>query len=169
MDLDYLGILFRWMHILAAITAVGGTIFTRAALMPAAATLSDDEHKRLAEAVRSRWAKFVHGTIALLLVSGLYNVARMEMRYHLGVPYHILLTVKILLALVIFFLASMLTGRSEAAQRFRQKGRYWVTVNMTLAIIVVCISGVMRDISRSAPAKVKTPPAVEQPAEPAKP
>ena len=42
MDLDILGILFRWMHILAAIAAVGGTFFIRLALLPSLAELPDE-------------------------------------------------------------------------------------------------------------------------------
>ena len=34
--LDALGLLFRWLHILAAMAAVGGPMFIRWALLPAA-------------------------------------------------------------------------------------------------------------------------------------
>jgi uncharacterized membrane protein len=59
MQLDWLAIVLRWMHILAAITAVGGTIFMRMALVPSVAILPDAERKALHEQVRSRWIKFV--------------------------------------------------------------------------------------------------------------
>ena len=36
MDFDIVGIILRWMHILAAIALFGGTIFQRLALVPAA-------------------------------------------------------------------------------------------------------------------------------------
>jgi hypothetical protein len=50
----------------------------------------------------------------------------------------------VILALVIFFLASALTGRAAALARFRQNAKFWLSVNVTLAVIVVCISGVLR-------------------------
>ena len=75
-QLDWLGIVFRWMHLLAAITAVGGTIFLRVALQPSLGALADDQRKALHEQVRSRWVKFVMGAILFLLVSGTYNFLR---------------------------------------------------------------------------------------------
>jgi uncharacterized membrane protein len=154
-ELDWLAIVLRWMHILAAITAVGGTIFMRLALLPSVAILPDDQRKALHEQVRSRWVKFVMGAILFLLVSGFYNFFR---RLNAGIPpdakglYHGLFGVKFLLALVIFFLASALTGRAAALARFRQNARFWLSVNLALAVIVVCISGVLRFIpGKSAP------------------
>ncbi|HWB13726.1 MAG TPA: hypothetical protein VG826_31160 [Pirellulales bacterium] len=166
-ELDWLAIVLRWMHILAAITAVGGTIFMRAALVPSVVVLADDERKKLHEQVRSRWVKFVMAAILFLLASGLYNVLR---RFNAGIPadfkrlYHGLFAVKFLLALAIFFLASALTGRAAALARFRQNAKFWLSVNLTLAVIVVCISGVLRFI----PAE-KTPPAASQTSQEAQP
>lgn len=143
-DVDWIAVIFRWLHVLAAITAVGGTIFMRMALVPAAAGLPDDARASLMEAVRSRWARWVAGSILFLLVSGLYNLMMNIRSYELEGPYHALFGIKFLLALAIFFIASLLTGRSEAAQRFRQNARKWLTVNMTLAVVLVCISGVLK-------------------------
>jgi uncharacterized membrane protein len=147
MQFDWLAIVLRWMHILAAITAVGGTIFMRMALAPSVGILPDEQRKALHEQVRSRWVKFVMGAILFLIVSGLYNFFR---RLNAGIPadykmlYHGLFGIKFLLALVIFFLASALTGRAAALARFRQNAKFWLSVNLTLAVIVVCISGVLR-------------------------
>jgi uncharacterized membrane protein len=160
-ELDWLAIVFRWMHILAAITAVGGTVFMRMALVPSVVVLPDDARKALHEQVRARWVKFVMGAILFLLVSGFYNFFR---RLNTGLPadfkglYHGLFGVKFLLALAIFFLASALTGRAAALARFRQNAKLWLSVNLTLAVIVVCISGVLRFIpaEKSAPAASQT-------------
>ncbi|HEX7449764.1 MAG TPA: hypothetical protein VF306_19550 [Pirellulales bacterium] len=148
MQLDWLGIFFRWLHILSAITAVGGTIFMRMALVPSVAVLSPEQHQALHEQVRSRWVKFVMAAILFLIVSGLYNfiakVRTLDEAYK-GL-YHGLFGAKFVLALVIFFLASALTGRSPAFAKIRQNAKLWLSVNMALAIIVVCISGVLRFI-----------------------
>lgn len=148
MQLDWLGIVFRWLHILSAITAVGGTIFMRMALMPSVAVLSDQQHQVLREQVRSRWVKWVMAAILFLIVSGLYNFfAKLHMIDETYKRlYHGLFGVKVLLALVIFFLASALTGRSPAFAAIRQNAKLWLSVNMALAIVVVCISGVLRFI-----------------------
>jgi uncharacterized membrane protein len=145
-DIDFLAVVLRWMHILAAITAVGGTIFSRVALLPAAGTLADEPRRALLEGVRSRWSKYIAAAILFLLVSGLWNFMQMERAYKLGALYHALFGIKFLLAFVIFFLASVLNGRSALAQKLRANVRFWLTLNMTLAILVVCISGVLRGL-----------------------
>ena len=108
MQFDWFAILFRWIHILAAITAVGGTIFMRMALVPSVPVLSEEQRKLLHEQVRSRWVKFVMGAILFLLLSGFYNFFR---RINVGFDadykrlYNMLFGIKFLLALVIFFVA----------------------------------------------------------------
>lgn len=159
MQLDWIAIVFRWLHLLAAITAVGGTIFMRMALAPAVESLTGgvltaDQRKSLHEAVRSRWVKFIMAAILFLIVSGVYNfVARIRSPafdpQYKGL-YHGLFGTKVLLALVIFFLASALTGRSEALARIRENAKFWLTVNAVLAVLVVCISGVLRFIPTQA-------------------
>lgn len=150
-QLDWVGIASRWLHILAAITAVGGTIFMRFALLPSVSALPDEERKKLHEGVRSRWVKFVMGAILFLLASGIYNLVMKEKQLKTAADgarslYHMLFGVKFLLAFVIFFLASALTGRSPAFAKIRQNARFWLTLNMILAIVVVCLSGVLRAI-----------------------
>ena len=144
MQLDWLGIVFRWMHILAAIAAVGGTIFIRLALLPAVSVLPDESRKTLHEAVRSRWSKVVMATITFLIASGLYNLVVTIQRYELPSYYVPLFAVKLVLAFVIFFVASALVGRSPALEKIRRNARFWLTLNLTLAILLVCISGVLR-------------------------
>lgn len=169
--MDIVVILFRWMHMLAAITAVGGTIFMRVALVPAASVLSDEEHQKLREALRSKWAKFVHMSIGFLLLSGIYNLVFVVIpAKDIPKQYHMVFGTKFLLALGIFFLASMLMGRSNAAQKFQQNAKKWLTVNAVLAVIVVCLSGVLRSMhdpkhkpDAAPPANVEMP-AVEVPA-----
>ena len=150
-QLDWIAIISRWAHILAAITAVGGTIFMRMALVPSVGVLPDDERKKLHEGVRSRWVKFVMAAILFLLASGIYNLIMKEKQLKTAADgakslYHTLFGVKFLLAFVIFFLASALTGRSPAFANIRQKARFWLTLNLVLAIIVVCVSGMLRAI-----------------------
>lgn len=149
MPLDWIAIVFRWIHILAAMTAVGGTIFMRMALVPSVAVLADDQRKALHEQVRSRWVKFIMGAILFLLLSGFYNFFRRINQGFDADPkrlYNILFGIKFLLALAVFFIASALTGRAAALDRFRKNAKFWLTVNVALAVTVVCLSGVLRFI-----------------------
>jgi hypothetical protein len=94
--------------------------------------------------------------ILFLLASGLYNFVQKN-NQGLRPAYHMLFGIKFLLAFAIFFLASVLTGRSPAFAKMRANARFWLSLNMTLAIIVVCISGVLRAI----PLKAAAAPPVE--------
>ena len=149
-----LALLFRWIHILAAITAVGGTIFARGVLLPSQDVLSLEQREALHAAMRVRWSKIVAACIAFLLISGLYNFFALIHSYKVPPWYHMLFGVKFLLAMVIFLIASLLSGKTIAAQRMRQKTSTWMTLNIVLAVTVVCISGILR----TAPRTPKEPP-----------
>lgn len=139
-----LALAFRWAHILAAITGLGGAIFIRYALTPVLATLPDDQRRSLHEAIRSRWAKFVHLSIGLLLITGLYNFMVVIGPSNVPKIYHMIFGIKFLLALGVFFTASILVGRSGAAQKARQNPRMWLLLNISLAVSIVCLSGYLR-------------------------
>lgn len=131
----------RWLHILSAIALLGGSIFSLFVLMPAARELSEPEHDKLRAGVLSRWKKFVHGGIALLLLTGFYNYMN-AIPTHRGIKlYHPLIGTKILLAFVIFLLASLLVGRTSAATAMRKNAKFWVGVIVLLGVTIVLISG----------------------------
>ena len=151
--IDALNLLGRCMHIVAAIAAVGGMIFLRMALLPAAAELADPQREELQAAIRRRWSRVVMMSITMLLVSGFYNY----IKFYLATkdwpeawkngPAHVyqaLFGVKFVLALAIFFISSALMGRSPGLARFREQAKFWVTVNLVLAIVLVVISGELR-------------------------
>ena len=58
-SIDFLSLVMRWLHILAAITAVGGTIFARFVVLPSQHVLNDSDRERLHAEMRSRWSKTV--------------------------------------------------------------------------------------------------------------
>ncbi len=160
------GLLFRWLHILAAATALGGAIFGRFALLPALEELPDAERATFNEKVRGRWSKIVAGAILFLLVSGLFNFVSTIQKYQVPSAYHMLFGIKFILAFAMFFLASALAGRSSLAQRLRQRARFWMAMNITLGVVIVILSGALRELKTNAPLKsavasqVETPPAI---------
>ena len=82
--MELVSLLSRWTHIGTAIVLVGGTVFLRFVLTPAAAQLSDDEHTKLKQLVMGTWKKFVHAGIALFLLSGFYNFIAVQVPKHKG-------------------------------------------------------------------------------------
>lgn len=144
--MDLLALVFRWIHILAAITAVGGAIFLRFALLPALTVLSDDDHSKLREAIRQRWAMWVHGAVGLLLASGLVNIGLKIAKYQLPPTYHMVFGIKFLLGIAIMVIAALLVGRSALAQSMRSNMKFWLNLNLALALILVCLSGFLRQM-----------------------
>ena len=145
MNIDWVAVVSRWTHIGTAIVLVGGLVFLRFVVGPAAAQLPDDAHATLKERILAKWKKIVHGGIALFLVSGFYNYLVVQAPLYRGDKmskvYHALMGTKILIALVIFFLSSALIGRSKAFAGMRSNPRLWQGVIIALAALVVGISG----------------------------
>lgn len=159
-----LGLVLRWVHILAAITAVGGTIFLRYALLPAQATMLDERRRELNELIRVRWSRFIMASILFLIISGLYNFLAINSSFKavgLRLPswYHMVFGIKVILAFGIFYIASALAGRSPGTARFRENAKFWLTVNFVLGVAVVCLSGALRSTHNSPPVVPAAAPA----------
>ena len=146
----------RWLHIVAAMTLVGGTIFLRFALVPSVSVLPDGERESLHAQVRRRWTMLIMASITFLLISGFVNFflflhsanpeipAWSEWRKSYFGLYNMIWGIKFLIAMVIFFIASALAGRGKATQKLRDNPQRWLTINLILALIVVALSGVLR-------------------------
>lgn len=144
-------LLLRYMHILGAITLMGGTIFAYFAASPGLAELSEGERTKAHAAIRGRWNKFVMLATLLLLVSGLTNMILVPRNYDLGdmkAAYNMWTGIKFVLALPIFFFAALLTGRSSLAQKIQANARPYMALNLVLALCMVLIGGALRFIER---------------------
>jgi uncharacterized membrane protein len=159
--MDPVTLLLRWAHILAAITALGGLLFARVALLPAAEELGEETADRIHAGIRRRWLPWVIGAITLLIGSGLANymlmIRRVKDAPELWGPdwmqqtgYHGLFGAKFLMAMIVFYLASGLVGRGAGTQWIRNGRRQWLTVAVALGIGVVLISSWMRQLHTGA-------------------
>jgi uncharacterized membrane protein len=159
--MDPLTLLLRWAHVLAAIVALGGLLFARFALVPAAEELGSETADRLHAGVRRRWLPWVIGAITLLLASGLTNYILLIRRvkeapelwggdWMRQTGYHALFGVKFLLALIVFYLASGLVGRGAGTQWIRDARKQWLSVAVGLGVAVVLLSGWMRQLHTGA-------------------
>ena len=159
--MDPLTVVLRWAHVLAAIVALGGLLFARFALVPAADELGRETADRLHAGIRRRWLPWVIGAITLLLASGLTNYVLLIRRvkdapelwggnWMQQTSYHALFGVKFLLALIVFYLASGLVGRGAGTQWIRDARRQWLSVAVGLGVGIVLISGWMRQLHTGA-------------------
>ncbi len=141
MDVDFiLALVSRWIHVGTVIVMVGGTCFMKFVAGP----VLQGQAPELMTAIRSRWKKFIHGGIALLILSGFFNYIK-AMPLHKGDGlYHGLIGTKIILAFVVFFFASVLVGRSAGTQKFRDNSGKWTAVVLLLSALIVAMSGVAK-------------------------
>ena len=146
-----LGLLFRWLHIIPMAVLVGGTIFMRLALVPA--SNENQGAAELREAIRRRWARWVGISVLFLLVSGLYNAVTKIMAFDLPSTYHMLVMVKLALGFVVFFIAALLSGRSEKAQKLREQEMKWLNILCAIMLILILIAGYMKFLATGATVK----------------
>ena len=139
-----LDVLSRILHVTVAIVLVGGTVFMRFILMPAAKELPEAEHDQLRQRLLARWKRVVHSGITILLVSGVFNYIQQRPNHAGDTPYHALMGTKMLLALVVFFIASALVGRSAAFEKMRQNRAKWLGLIVLLSALIVGISGFVK-------------------------
>jgi hypothetical protein len=105
-----------WLHIAAAAVLVGGALYGRLAIQAALAILAPEEAAKVNDKAVDRFRGLAVGAIILLLISGAFNY--LQTGTH-SVRYHILLGIKLLLALHIF--ASVLLAlRPNNPRRGRQ-------------------------------------------------
>jgi hypothetical protein len=163
----WLFLILRYMHILGAIALMGGTIFMRFALRPVVVGMPTEARAAFHEQVRSRWSKVVMLATLLILVSGLTNLALAGQNVYkpvLGMEkgYHMLVGIKFLLALPIFFIAAALMGRSNLGKRMQANAEFWMNLNLALALVMVLMGGYLRFVVRQPKATFMRPTAVSR-------
>jgi hypothetical protein len=140
----------RVLHILGAVILLGSIVFQRFALGPALAELEESEAAdKVQQALRRRVARLTMLAAAVLLLTGLINTARVSMAYRFpDGDYNLLLAVKLVLAMFIFYLASALAGRSAATERLRANATLWLNVLLVASLLLVGLGAAMKLANR---------------------
>ncbi len=133
----------QWVHLTAAVIGVGGIGFLLVILLPSARILNPDQRDLLLRRVsgKFRWASW--GVIILLIVSGLYNIQQFYWDVGWGVAW-ILLTVKIVLALLVFAISFCLSLPLRSLDWLRARRAMWLSIAFALAMAVIYISAYLR-------------------------
>ena len=111
-------------------------------LFPSVGVLSQEQRDGLLKIVLGRFRWVAWSVILLLLASGLYNV-KLVWLVPWG-PYWKFLTIKIVLALVIFAIVLCLTIPLGIFNWFRQRRNLWLSIAFSLAMVVILISAYLR-------------------------
>ena len=145
--MNFAAIVLRWLHVVPAVVAGGASIHAALALLPTLGEMPEDTRKAVRAKLADRWRPVLMASIALLFLSGLTNFVMFQGPAHAGQPlYHALFGVKVLAALGVFFIASALSGRSAALQPLRDNAAFWTKLNACLILLVLLISGVLRNV-----------------------
>jgi uncharacterized membrane protein len=134
----------RVLHILGAIVLVGGLFYLRMIVVPSVASGSSASADAWFGGRRAAWAKWVGIATLALIATGVFNYLEIRSAYDLATSYHMIAGIKILLALVLIFLASLLAGRSAAANQLRQRMKFWLSVCLIVGIVTVILGSVLR-------------------------
>ncbi|HUI53997.1 MAG TPA: hypothetical protein VLY04_03440 [Bryobacteraceae bacterium] len=112
---DVLFVLMRWVHISSVATLVGGMLFGRFVMIHATDSLAADARETFLDRAAGLYQPLVFAAMAGLLISGSYNLLTIPGHRPL---YHLLLGIKLLLAMHVFAVAIAVT-RSQNPKRAR--------------------------------------------------
>jgi uncharacterized membrane protein len=113
---EFLTAIMRWVHITSAVTLVGGIVYARFVMIPAARSLSPDARTALDENAARRFRPAAFAAMAGLVLSGIFNYL---LKPGHSVRYSALFGVKMLLALHVFSVA-ILVAAPKNPRRARQ-------------------------------------------------
>lgn len=150
-----LGLLSRVFHTTCGATLLGGALYLRFVLAPAAT--GDDAEATLFAGRRSAWAACVGVCTLLMLLSGFYNfLTIVGANEKLAFPYHMVFGIKFLLAFAVFALSALVAGKSKGAVKLRGKLTLWLNVLVATTLGVFICGAVMRAVPH-----IPKPPAIE--------
>jgi len=122
---------------------VGGMAFLLFVLTPKLGNLEPAQRDRLLKQVLARFSWVLWPSMAVLLLSGLYNIRASYWEVAWGKSWE-LLTVKIVLAFIVFVIVLALTLPLKLCDRVRARRKIWLSIAFGVAVVVICISAYLR-------------------------
>jgi hypothetical protein len=140
----WLNVVVRWVHISSAVVGVGALVFLRLVLLPAVQGTGD----ALSGRIIPRAKLVIHTALGLLLLTGFYNlyvvIPKANALGELKSTYHAVLGTKILLAFVLFGVASTLFASLPDTQTPRLRRPGLLLASIVLAAIILFLSAILR-------------------------
>ena len=144
--LDWILVAIRWVHALAAVAWVGGSIFYVLVLRPSQKRSPDGGDRRVRDATAQEFRGLVNTAISVLLLTGvILSVARLT-EDSITLAYVAVLVVKIVLACYMFYIVRFLHQRSypedlATADGWWGKARAGLTSTSAVLIIGLVVFG----------------------------
>ena len=127
----------RWLHLTSMATLVGGMLYGRFVMTASEEILAPDARESFGARAAGAYRPLVMAAVMGLIVSGTYNL--MTSSGH-TVRYHVLLGIKLLLALHVFAMAFLVTKPKNA-----RRGRMMLGTAVS-GLIILAISAYLRRI-----------------------
>jgi uncharacterized membrane protein len=140
-----------WLHVAAVVLAIGGTAFVVFVLGPTMRRASGEAQQQILTGVRARFFPIVWGCIAIIIVSGLAAAGSLQVlrpAVLFSTPYGWLLSTKVLLALILFACALLITLPGERLSRFRSRAAQYQRMIVSIAAIIILIAVSLRSMPR---------------------
>ncbi len=112
MVLDIFRVLIRWLHLVAGVAWVGGSLFYLLIVIPVTREANGAALRALLPELDKRFRELIQLSIAVLIVSGVV-ITFDRLQLEPGSPYVLTLGVKIVLAVWMFVLAQDLASRGR--------------------------------------------------------
>jgi uncharacterized membrane protein len=141
-----------WLHIAAVVLAVGGTSFVLFVLGPTLKRgVSGEAQQQIFAGIRARFFPIIWGCIAIILISGLAAAGSLQVlrpQVLFGTTYGWMLVTKIILALILFTSALLITLPYESLARFRARATQYQRMIVSLALLIILIATSLRYLPR---------------------
>ena len=134
---DVLYEVMRWLHLASMATLIGGMLFARLVMARALEGVAPDARDSLVERAAALYRPFVYSAIGGLVISGTYNL--LTNPGHRPI-YHMLLGIKLLLALHVFAVAILIV-QPKNPRRVRM-----MTGLVISGLVIIAISAWLRHI-----------------------
>ena len=146
----FVALVSRVLHVGSAAVLVGGLFYLRLVIAPQVAK-NDASAEKVFGTRRRTWALTVMVTTLLLIASGFYNLFMVIIWPNESLPplYHMLFGMKFLLALVLFFVAAAIGGKSSMADKYRGSLRTLLNLALAVSVAIVVLAAVMRTIPKT--------------------
>ena len=132
----------RWLHALAAVAWVGGGLFYLLVLRPNLKASGDDPEEAV-QRVGEQFRHLVNTAIAVLLVTGvILTLSRLTSDYA-GLAYIVVLVIKVVLALYMFYLVRFLRPRTYPAEVAPKNGSLQRLTGLFTGATSVLVLGVI--------------------------
>ena len=136
--MEWLNLLMRWLHLSSVAVLIGSTAFLVLVLRPALADRSQESRRDFFLSLKIRLKMLVHGGIAGILISGLYNT-HLGWRANLAPNLEVFLAKLVLALAVLALVIAALAGRSSGSDPLSPRSRL-LTWGLIVALAVVVVS-----------------------------